>query len=161
MTRIRDGDTGPGGGKTNLKLNALHYNKIRLYMHEFRDLASRLVTALCHISRFNDLHRHRGVAHRASPCPTTILLRFVQHSVMWKEMAASKIFTYQGLTTCTEVDQSWMIMSSVYSHLRQGRETSNSGLGTLIRAEVVISRAFFFFRSSNHINIKKNLFPVK
>ena len=105
MTRIRDGDTGPGGGKTNLKLNALHYNKIRLYMHEFRDLASRLVTALCHISRFNDLHRHRGVAHRASPCPTTILLRFVQHSVMWKEMAASKIFTYQGLTTCTEVDK--------------------------------------------------------
>jgi hypothetical protein len=27
-------------------------------------------------------------------------------------------------------------MSSVYNHLREGRETSNSGLGTLIRAEV-------------------------
>jgi hypothetical protein len=63
----------------------------------------------------------------------------VEHSVMWTEMAASKIFTYQGLTTCTEVDivdKSWMIMSSVYNHLRQGRETSNSRLGTLIRAEV-------------------------
>jgi hypothetical protein len=55
---------------------------------------------------------------------------------MWKEMAASKIFTYQGLTTCTEVDKSWTIMSSVYNHLRQGRETSNSWLGMLIRAEL-------------------------
>jgi hypothetical protein len=63
-------------------------------------------------------------------------VRVVQHSGMWKEMAASKIFTYRRLTTCTEVDKSWTIMSSVYNHLRQGRETSNSGLGTLIRAEV-------------------------
>jgi hypothetical protein len=63
-------------------------------------------------------------------------VRVMEHLVMWKEMAASKIFTYQGLTTCTEVDKSWMIMSSVYNHLMQGRETSNSGLGTLIRAEV-------------------------
>ena len=47
--------------------------------------------------------------------------RVIEHSVMWKEMAASKIFTYQGLTTCTEVDKSWTIMSSVYNHLRQGR----------------------------------------
>jgi len=63
-------------------------------------------------------------------------VRVVEHSVMWKETAASKIFTYQGLTTCTEVDKSWTIMSSVYNHLRQRREKSNSGLGTLIRAEV-------------------------
>jgi hypothetical protein len=41
-------------------------------------------------------------------------VRVVEHS----EMAASKIFTYQGLTTCTEVDKSWTIMSSVYNHLR-------------------------------------------
>ena len=59
-------------------------------------------------------------------------VRVVEHSVMWKEMAASNIFTYQGLTTCTEVDKSWTIMSSVYNHLRQGRETSNSELGALI-----------------------------
>ena len=63
-------------------------------------------------------------------------VRVVEHSVMWKEMAASNIFTYQGLKTSTEVDESWTIMSSVYNHLRQGREKSNSGLGTLIRAQV-------------------------
>ena len=33
-------------------------------------------------------------------------VRVVEHSVMWKEMAASKIFTYQGLTTSTEVEKS-------------------------------------------------------
>ena len=63
-------------------------------------------------------------------------VRVVEHSVMWKDAAASKIFTDQGLTTCTEVDESWTIMSSVYNHLRQRREKSNSGLGTLIRAQV-------------------------
>ena len=63
-------------------------------------------------------------------------VRVVEHSVMWKETAASKIFTYQGSTTCTEVDQSWTIMSSAYSHLRQGGEKDASELKTLIRAEV-------------------------
>jgi len=56
---------------------------------------------------------------------------------MWKEAAdASKIFTYQGLTTCTELDKSWTIMSSAHNHLRQGRDKSTSELRTLIRAEV-------------------------
>jgi hypothetical protein len=63
-------------------------------------------------------------------------VRVVEHSVMWKETAASKIFTYQGSTTCTEVDKSWTIMSSVYNHLLQGGEKSISELRTLIRAEV-------------------------
>jgi hypothetical protein len=63
-------------------------------------------------------------------------VRVVEHSVMWKETAASKIFTYQGSTTCTEVDKSWTIMSSVYSHLRQGGGKDTSELKTLIRAEV-------------------------
>ncbi len=36
-------------------------------------------------------------------------VRVVEHSVRWKETAASKIFTYQGSTTCTEVDKSWTI----------------------------------------------------
>jgi len=63
-------------------------------------------------------------------------VRVVEQSVMWKETAASKIFTYQGLTTCTEVGKSWTIMCRVYNYLSQGRETSNSGLVTLIRAEV-------------------------
>ena len=39
-------------------------------------------------------------------------VRVVEHSVMWKEKEASNAFTYQGLTTCTEVDRSWTIMSS-------------------------------------------------
>ena len=63
-------------------------------------------------------------------------VRVVEHSVMWKETAASKIFTYQGSTTCTEVDKSWTIMRSVYNHLRQGGEKNTSELKTLIRAEV-------------------------
>jgi hypothetical protein len=33
-------------------------------------------------------------------------VRVVEHSVLWKEKEASKVFTYQGLTTCTEVDRS-------------------------------------------------------
>jgi hypothetical protein len=63
-------------------------------------------------------------------------VRVEEHSVMWKETAASKIFTCQGLTTCTEVDKSWTIMSSTYKHLRQGRGKNKSDLGTLIRAQV-------------------------
>jgi len=63
-------------------------------------------------------------------------VRVVEHSIMWKEAAASKIFTYQGLTTCTELDKSWTITSSAYNHLRQGRDKSTSELRTLIRAEV-------------------------
>ena len=45
-------------------------------------------------------------------------VRVVEHSIMWKAAAASKIFTYQGLTTCTELDKSWTIMGSAYNHLR-------------------------------------------
>jgi hypothetical protein len=63
-------------------------------------------------------------------------VRVVEHSVRWKETAASKIFTYQGSTTCTEIDKSWTIMSSAHSHLRQGGEKNASELKTLIRAEV-------------------------
>jgi hypothetical protein len=63
-------------------------------------------------------------------------VRVVEHSVMWKETATSKIFTYQESTTCTEVDKSWTIMSSVYSHLWQGGGKNTSELKTLIRAEV-------------------------
>ncbi len=63
-------------------------------------------------------------------------VRVVEHSIIWKEKTASKIFTYQGLTTCTEVDKSWTIMSSTYNHLRQKRRENKSGLGTLIREEV-------------------------
>ena len=69
-------------------------------------------------------------------------VRVVEHSVRWKETAAVKIFTYQGLTTCTKVDKSWTIMSSAYSHLRQGGKKDASELGTLIRAEVEQQECF-------------------
>jgi hypothetical protein len=62
-------------------------------------------------------------------------VKVLEHSVMWKETAASKIFTYQGLTTCTEVENGWTVMSSVYNHLRQGKERSTSELSALIRKE--------------------------
>ena len=43
-------------------------------------------------------------------------------AIMWRETETAKVFTYQGLTTCTELDKSWTIMSSTYNHLRQGRD---------------------------------------
>jgi len=55
---------------------------------------------------------------------------------MWRETETAKVFTYQGLTTCTELDKSWTIMSSIYNHLRQGRDKSISELKFFIRAEV-------------------------
>jgi hypothetical protein len=63
-------------------------------------------------------------------------VRVVEQSIMWRETETSKVFTYQGLTTCTELDKSWTIMSSIYNHLRQGRNKSNSELKMFIRAEV-------------------------
>ena len=62
-------------------------------------------------------------------------VKVLEHSVMWKETAASKIFTYQGLTTCTEVENGWTVMSSVYNHLLQGKERSTSELRQLIQKE--------------------------
>ncbi len=69
-------------------------------------------------------------------------VRVVEHSVRWKETAAIKIFTYQGLTTCTKVYKSWTIMSNAYSHLLQGGKKDASELETLIRAEVEQQECF-------------------
>ena len=63
-------------------------------------------------------------------------VRVVEQSIMWRETEISKVFTYQGLTTCTELDKSWTIMSSIYNHLRQGRDKSINELKFFIRAEV-------------------------
>ncbi len=63
-------------------------------------------------------------------------VRVVEQSIMWRETEISKVFTYQGLTTCTELDKRWTIMSSIYNHLRQGRDKSTSELKMFIRAEV-------------------------
>jgi hypothetical protein len=63
-------------------------------------------------------------------------VRVVEHSVLWKEREASKLFTYQGLTTCTEVDRSWTIMSSKYNHVRNKRGEDQRGMEMFILEEV-------------------------
>jgi hypothetical protein len=63
-------------------------------------------------------------------------VRVVEQSIMWRETETAKVFTYPGLTTCTELDKSWTVMSSIYNHLRQGRDKSISELKFFIRAEV-------------------------
>ena len=63
-------------------------------------------------------------------------VRVVEQSIMWRETETAKVFTYQGLTTCTELDRSWTVMSSIYNHLRQGRDKNTSELEMFIRAEV-------------------------
>jgi hypothetical protein len=63
-------------------------------------------------------------------------VRVVEQSIMWRETETVKVFTCQGLTTCTELDKSWTVMSSIYNHLRQGRDKSISELKFFIRVEV-------------------------
>jgi hypothetical protein len=48
-------------------------------------------------------------------------VRFVEHSVLWKGKKSLQTFTYQGLTSCKEVDRSWTIMSRAYNHVRSKR----------------------------------------
>jgi hypothetical protein len=66
----------------------------------------------------------------------TLLRAIVEHSVLWKEKEASKVFTYQGLTTCTEVDRSWTIMSSPYNHVQSKRGKDKHGMAMFILKEV-------------------------
>jgi hypothetical protein len=63
-------------------------------------------------------------------------VRVVEHSVLWKEKEASKVFIYQGLTTCTEVDKSWTIMSSAYNLVRSKRGDDERSMAMFIREEV-------------------------
>jgi hypothetical protein len=63
-------------------------------------------------------------------------VRVVEQSIMWRETETVEVFTCQGLTTCTELDKSWTVMSSIYNHLRQGRDKNISELKFFIRAEV-------------------------
>jgi len=59
--------------------------------------------------------------------------RVGEHSERWKEKEASKIFTYQELTTCTEVDRSWTIISSAYYHVRSKRGEDERSMAMFIR----------------------------
>ena len=60
-------------------------------------------------------------------------VRVVEHSVLWKENEASKVFTYQGLTTCTEVNKSWTTMSGAYNHVRSKRGKDERSMAMFIR----------------------------
>jgi hypothetical protein len=63
-------------------------------------------------------------------------VRVVEQSVRWKEMEAYKVFTYQGLMTCTDVDTSWTIKSSAYNHVRHKKGVIEQGMKKFIREEV-------------------------
>jgi hypothetical protein len=83
-------------------------------------------------------------------------VRVVEQSIMWRETETVKVFTYQGLTTCTELDKSWTIMSSIYNHLRQGRDKSISELKFFIRAEVELQERLETSRSLCHCSVAGN-----
>ena len=56
--------------------------------------------------------------------------------VRWKEKEASKVFIYQRLTTCTDVDTSWTIMSRAHNHVRHKKGMIEQGIEKFIREEV-------------------------
>jgi hypothetical protein len=58
------------------------------------------------------------------------------NTTLWKEKEASKVFTYQGVTTCAEVDRSWKIMSSTYNHVRNKRGEDHRDMEMFIREEI-------------------------
>jgi len=66
-------------------------------------------------------------------------VRVVEHSVLRKGKEASKKFTYQGLTTFTEVDRIRTIISSAYNHVRSKRGEDERSMAMFIREEAVRS----------------------
>ena len=56
-------------------------------------------------------------------------------SLLWKECATADVFTYQGLTSCLEPDQTWTVMGSVWHSLRRRTERSEEDLRALIHGE--------------------------
>jgi hypothetical protein len=55
-------------------------------------------------------------------------------SLLWKE-CATDVFTYQGLTSCLEPDQTWTVMGSVWHSLGKRTERSEEDLRALIHGE--------------------------
>jgi hypothetical protein len=79
-------------------------------------------------------------------------VRVIEHSIMWRETETAKVFTYQGLTTCTELDKSWTVMSSIYNHLRQAmcavvvsKTSCNDRNHRILRGVIAPHQDFFFF----------------
>lgn len=57
-------------------------------------------------------------------------------SVLWKESETAKLFTYQGLTSCMEPDQTWTIMGSMWHLLRKKAGLTDGDLIALVHNEV-------------------------
>ena len=65
------------------------------------------------------------------------LQKFVEQSLLPVLLLLMLGFkTYQGLTTCMEVDKSWTIMSSAYNHVRSKRGKDECSMAMFIRKEV-------------------------
>jgi len=63
-------------------------------------------------------------------------VRVVEQLVRWNETEASKVLTYQGLTTCTDVDTSWTIMNNTYHHVKHKKGVIEQGMEKFIWEEV-------------------------
>ena len=57
-------------------------------------------------------------------------------SLLWKESTTADVFTYQGLTSCMEPDQTWTIMGSMWHLLCKKAERSDGDLRAFVRNEV-------------------------
>ena len=57
-------------------------------------------------------------------------------SLLWKESTTAEVFTYQGLTSCMEPDQTWTIMGSAWHFLCKQTGRSNGDLRGFVRSEV-------------------------
>ena len=57
-------------------------------------------------------------------------------SIRWQTRRSSSIFTFQGLTTCSDVNYGWTIMSGTWNHLRQRNCGTEEEVMRFIKKEV-------------------------
>ena len=58
-----------------------------------------------------------------------------ESSLIWKASAQAEVYTYQGLTTCTNLEDSWTIMSGTWNHLNKRWNGLQASLPHYIREE--------------------------
>ena len=58
-------------------------------------------------------------------------------SLLWKDSHHEQIFTYQGLTTNMDLDNSWTVMSGIWHHLQAQNKATNAGeLARFLSSEI-------------------------
>ena len=58
-------------------------------------------------------------------------------SLLWKDSHHEQIFTYQGLTTNMDLDNSWTVMSGIWHHLQAQNKATNTGeLARFLSSEI-------------------------